>query len=1108
MLRLIIGKAGSGKTAAIINEIKEAVEKKQGGCFMIVPEQYSHEAERELCALCGESLSLYAEVLSFTALGRYVAAKQGGGARKYLDKGGRLLCMALALNNVSSRLKLYNKAAGSPEMQDMLLNTLDELKSACVTADNMLDAAENCQGGLKDRLTDMALILESYEAVVERGSADPSDRLSVLKEQIEQSDFSTENKIYVDGFIDFTNQENQVLLALLKKGVELTVCMNVDDIKGDNEIYELSRISCRKLLKDAKESGIETEIQVMESSKELNALDFYAEKMFSYGKESFSGDKSPISLVTAESISAECEFAAAKALSLVRDKGLRWRDIAVAVRGFDDYRETLENTFKLYGVPLYTARKSEIMQKPLPVLISLAYEITAGGWDTDELISYIRTGLTGLNQDECDLLSDYIFLWQLKASAWHRKEDWTQHPEGYGAEDTEKSREKLKEINRLRRIVAEPLLNLQRRTSLAQSAQQQASALTEFMAELKLPEKMQQRSEMLKARGELTLFQEYRQLWDIIVNAIEQSAAVLGDTPMDGAGYGRLFMLMLSKYDVGSIPAALDRVSAGDFDRMRRRNIKELIVLGCSDDRLPQVKEQSGVFSDEDRQALLELNIDLGAVSELWREFSLIYNCLSLPRQGLCLSYSLVGEESGILRPSFPYKRAGELFDIKPERTDMNKVRLSAKEPALELCANSFYGQNIGAISASEYFKEHDKESYLQLEAASKLQRGRLSPSAVEQLYGKRLYLSPSRIDTFQKCKFAYFCQYGISAKPYEPAGFKPPEIGTFMHYILEKTARDVKEQGGFKKVSDEFLKQSADKHIKDYIHRELNDFREKSQRFKYIFHRLCKDVQQIVLDMAEEMRSSDFEPMDFELDFKKAQDIEPLKLEGEPELSLVGIADRVDGWVHEGKLYLRVVDYKTGKKKFSLSDIYYGMNLQMLLYLFTLSEGGSGHYEGQEILPAGVSYVPARNSILSLQGNVDDEKEQAERRKELKRSGLVLENSALIEAWEKGEDKKYIPLKFKGGAPTEESLASLERMGVLSRHIKESLENMASELKGGCIKADPFYRSQGENACLNCKYFPACHFVDGENGEYSRFMPKLKDRDVWSRLEGEKENE
>ncbi|MBP3540024.1 MAG: ATP-dependent nuclease subunit B, partial [Oscillospiraceae bacterium] len=647
MLTLITGRAGTGKTAAVINQIHAAVQRGEGRRMLIVPEQYSHEAERELCRVCGDALSRYAEVFSFTGLARRLQSQLGGGAAKYLDKGGRLLCMALALNSLSGRLKLLGAAAHKAEMQSMLLSAIDELKSACVSPDALFDAAAQLDDGLGDKLRDIALIAEAYDAVVANGHADPADRLTLLARQIPDSDIDASSYIYIDGFIDFTAQELEVLRALLIKGAQLTVCLTVDSLEQGSEVFELSRRAARSLIAAAKEMGIEYTVEEQQAaSGKAPALSFFADNMFSYSDVHYSGAHD-IRLTSADSLSAECELAAARALELVRDGGCRWRDIAVAVRGFDDYAGVLENTFRQYGVPLFTARKSELMYKPLPLMVTLVYDITGGGWDVDDVISYMDTGLTGLTTAECDLLSDYIFKWQLRAAAWERNEDWRQHPDGYGGEYDEAALSKLEEINELRRRLSAPLLNFRRRSEAAHTASAQAAALAELFAELKLPETLSARAESLSNEGRGELAQEYVQLWDIIVAALEQSSAVLGESEMDAAEFGRLFTLTLSKYDVGVIPVSLDRVSAGDFDRMRRRSIKHLIVLGASDDRLPRTQESGGMFSDMERQRLLEKDIDLGGGGEweLWREFSLIYSCLTLPSCSLDLCLSLSDAE-------------------------------------------------------------------------------------------------------------------------------------------------------------------------------------------------------------------------------------------------------------------------------------------------------------------------------------------------------------------------------------------------------------------------------------------------------------------------------
>ncbi len=1103
MLRLITGPAGSGKTAAVMGAIKADMGRDCGRSIMIVPEQYSHEAERELCRVCGDRLSLHAEVMSFTGLARHVEQHAGGGAAAWLDKGGRLLCMALALKNVGSRLKVYSAAAHRAEMQAMLLEAVDELKTACIGSETMLAAAAELGDGLGDKLSDLALVLEAYEAVVRNGRADPADRLTVLAGQIDKKGGFQGRKIYIDGFIDFTRQQQQVLRALMRAGAELTCCFTLDSLEGESEIYELSRRAARGLIAFAKELGQEVELEVRKGGRP-GGIGFFTEHMFSYSEIKYSGADRPLRLYRTGSMAEDCEAAAALCLELVQSTGCRWRDIAICARGFEDYRASLESMCRLYDVPLFTNQRSDIFLKPLPALISAAYAVVQGGWQPDDVICYMRTGLSGLDETDCDELENYIFKWQLRASAWLRRGGWQQHPEGYGRDFDEKSRARLENINALRRTLARPLIKFQKDTEAAETALQHCQALSALFTELRLPELLQARAEKLMAFGREKTAAEYRQLWDIVVSSLEQCAAIMGESRMDGFEFMKLYTAMLSKYDIGTIPVALDRVAAGDFDKNRKRSIKHLIIMGASDERLPRAEESAGVFSGDERRRLLEMDIDLGSGgdSELWREFSLIYNTLSMPSESLTLLCPVADSSGAELRPAFVYNRAAALFDIDSERADMKQARLCAPGPALALAAEGIRGAGAVESAALEYFRAREPERMAAMEKASAMGRGSLSAQAVSRLYGNRLYLSASRIDKFASCRFAYFCQYGLKARPYEPAGFKPPEIGSFMHYLLENTARDVQAMGGFKKVDNRELRAITDKYVERFVHEELNDYEEKSGRFVYLFKRICSDAYSVVEDMAEELRRSEFIPLDFELDFANAAGMPPIELgQGEDSLTLTGIADRVDGWLHEGRLYLRVVDYKTGRKEFELSDIYYGMNLQMLMYLFALGSEGAQRYK-TEVAPAGVMYIPARSPILAAEADISDEEILSGRMKQLRRSGLIIDDAAVQEAWEEGSEKLYIPIKLRYGKPVQDSIADAEKLGLLNRHIEKSLRDMASLLRRGSIAADPYYRSQQANACLNCDYAAACHFAEGKNGEQSRYMPKLSAEEVWKKLE------
>ena len=443
MLHLLYGPAASGKTDLLMGRIRTAVAARTPGQVLLVPEQYSHEAERALCAACGDSLSLYAEVLSFTGLARRVAAETGAGEAPLLDQGGRLLCMALALSQVAPRLRLFGAAARRPQMQQTLLGAVDELKTACVTPDALEATAARCPGYLGDKLRDLALVLAAYDAVTAQGHADPTDRLTRLAERIPASTLGRTGHFYLDGFTDYTRQELAVVRALLTAGADVTVCLTLDvsspAAARSSALPGARRASCstwrttaacRPRSKSCPARAADTPLRVLE------------QQLFSYTSAHFDDPAQTITVHTADDLAAECAWAAARALQIVQS-GCRWRDIAIAVRGFSDYAPALERMCAYYGVPLYFARRTDLMQKPLVALIRAAYDIVTGGWDAEDVSAYLRTGLAGLTPEETDTLENYVLLWSIRGSAWARPTPWQQHPDGYGAPDTDESAARL-----------------------------------------------------------------------------------------------------------------------------------------------------------------------------------------------------------------------------------------------------------------------------------------------------------------------------------------------------------------------------------------------------------------------------------------------------------------------------------------------------------------------------------------------------------------------------------------------------------------------------------------------------------------------------------------
>ncbi|MBR4057017.1 MAG: PD-(D/E)XK nuclease family protein [Oscillospiraceae bacterium] len=1104
-LTIITGRAGSGKTTRIMRQIADAVAHSAPGQLLLIPEQYSHEAEKELCRVCGDRLSLYGEVLSFTRLAALVEEELSC-RRMLLDKGGRLLAMKVALRALEGRLKVYGTAQRRPENLTALIDLLSELKSAEISAAALEAAAEKEGGALGEKLRDFALILAAYDAVTSQGGADPADRLTLLAQDLPRSTVGTRGHIYIDGFTDFTAQEISVIAALMDKNVPVTVCLTCDSLSDGSEVFDAPRKTALHLIAMEKERGLPVQVEQMQPKpgQDASALSFLEQHLFTYTPEHCDDASDAVRLFTAPDEMAECALAAATCLELVRTRACRWRDIAVAVRGFSGYARMLESVFAYYGVPLYIGRRSAVTEKPLPLMLANAFEVLSGGWDGKAVLAWLKTGLCGAETTELDELENYALQWDLRGGIWTRPEPWTLSVAGFNERETEEDAQTLAALDALRRKLCMPLKNYELASDAAQTARTQAQAFVAFLKELDLAQTLSDRAKKLSGRGLGTLAAEYAQLWELLIGAVEQFASVLGDMPMEREEFGPLLLAMLAQYDIGTIPAAQDTVSAGEMDRMRRRHLKHLIVLGASDDRLPAPEKPELLLTAEEREALAMQGLGLSSPrgDGLYRELALIYNCLTLPSETLTMSYPLAGGE-GETRPSVIFTRLARLTGKEPRSSSRAQVMLAAPAPAMELAAEK---SGAGSAAARAYFAENEQYSarLRELDDVAEVSRGSLSEGSVRALYGEKGSLSATRAESYAQCGYAYFLKYGLAAKKRARAEFDPPEMGKFMHFVLEHVTREAMETGGIAQLDDRRRDALVRKYIEQYVRDVLHDFRDKSARFVYLFRRLTDMVRQVAADMFAELAAGDFVPYDFELNLSALGNT---LTDGENSVTVTGVADRVDGWLHDGKLYLRVVDYKTGKKSFSLSDVWYGMGLQMLLYLFTLEKTGARRY-GQEIVPAGVMYMPARDVLVRAKSNISDEEIVKERAKQLRRSGLLLQDPAVIEAMEHGDCPQFIPVKFgKDGRPAGESLASLEQLGKLAGHIEKTLLALAKELRGGNIDASPAFRSVQDNACQWCDYREICRF--DETKDRRRWQTKRKAEEVWSCLgaSGKEEN-
>ena len=642
MFKLILGRAGTGKTTAVLSRLTKAGQRRKQ--VLIVPEQQSHEAERALCRAGGDRVSLYGEVLSFSRLANRVFLAAGGMGEPELDAGGRLLLMHQAVKAVSDQLTVYARPSRRPVFLESLLATADELKSSCVQPELLLQAGRELPGPEGEKLRDLGLICGTYQAMTARTALDPRDRLTRTAEKLKEHPWAQGMDLWLDGFTDFTPQQREVLRHLMRQADSLTVtltCDHLEEDEGGAGIFSPARRTAAGLLRLAAQEGISCEVEhlVPDWDKRCEPLRQVEKQLFAHGEAEPVSCQGRVELLGALTPRSEVEQAAAGIRRLLRTQGLRCRDIGVTARDLSVYQPLVEAIFPRYQIPVFTSAMTDILDKPILTLVTAALDTVANGYRYDDVFRYLKTGLTDLPEEDRDLLENYVLKWNLRGSQWTQKKPWAMPPRGYGATVTDEDRALLERLDRARRQVAEPLELLrknQNRTGVGQ-----AICLYSFMEEIGLPQRLEDRVAELHRREQPALAEEYRQLWEILCRGLEQCAALLGETPMELEEFSGLFRLVLSQYDVGTIPVSLDRVTVGETTRETGHPVKVLFLLGADDVSIPKAGSAPGLLSDEDRSVLVGYGLELAQSAQelLYREMTTVYLTCARPSERLVVSW-------------------------------------------------------------------------------------------------------------------------------------------------------------------------------------------------------------------------------------------------------------------------------------------------------------------------------------------------------------------------------------------------------------------------------------------------------------------------------------
>ena len=1053
MLTLILGKDWRANTDYILSEIAKDVASKKENIILLVPELISHDMERRLCQAAGDTVSRYAEVLSFPRLLRRVADSLSICLPECMDEGGRIVAMAAATHQLHSRLKAYAALETRPEFLSGMVDAVDEFKRCCICADDLSFAAAKAEGSLAQKLEELGLIYSVYEGICAGGKRDPRDQMNWLLEQLEDCDFAQKHTLYIDGFPDFTRQHMNIIAHFIANCPNVVISLNCDTPGSVKSAYKKAGETAAAIIRAAKDAGVACNIQLMPEPED--SLLTVAQRLFQ-GSTVPVDTKGRYKLLKADSAYDECIYAAGEIRRLV-SSGARYRDIGVVCCNMSSYQMHLDRIFSRLNIPIYLSGTEDILNKSVVHTVIAALEAAASDLRQKDVLAYLKSALSPLSLQDCDIIENYVLTWKLSGRAW--TQPWTMHPEGLSAAWREKDRALLERLNELRSFAIDPLHKLCNLLHKAVNLSDQIAALTEFLNETQLASRLSALANTLESVGDNRSAQIMQQLWDILLNAIDQMQDLLSETVWDSDAFLRLFKLLLSQYTVGTIPSVLDTVTIGSVSAMRCQRVKHLLVLGALEGSMPSYAAVGGILSEQERNDLRKLDLPLtgGALDGLSVAFSEIYGVFTAATDTVCVSCP-----SG--QPSFAFQRLEKMVGQAQTISAPGMPFMDTADIAPYLAYRGMEDVAVNLNLQQQYRKALQTMDHT---------LGNLNSNTARALYGDTIRMSATNIDTYGRCQLAYFMRYGLRLKPRKVAEVDPAEFGSFVHKVLETLGRQVDSLGGFRNVTLEKTLELSKAIAGEYIAEHFGAI--DSQRTSYLLNRNEKQLQFIVTDLWEEMQTSLFQPGCYELSFGEGKILDAIEISGKDlKARLEGYVDRVDLWENDGKVYFRVIDYKTGKTAFDYCDVFNGIGLQMLLYLFALEQKGESLLGGNPV-PAGVLYFPASADFISADGSMDVSTADAERLKLQKRTGLVRDEYDVIVAMQPEDAPNKLPLSKTKDGELKGDLVSAEQIKILKRYITMILERMADRIASGAIAANPYVRGSKFDSCQICNYRQIC---------------------------------
>ncbi|NME98293.1 helicase-exonuclease AddAB subunit AddB [Aneurinibacillus aneurinilyticus] len=1175
-LRIIVGRAGSGKSAHCIREIRDRQQQQPMGAPLIylVPQQMSFHVEYELAAQAGVSGTMRAQVFSFRRLAWKILQEVGGLSRIHIDSTGMKMILRRILEKRGGELRVFGRAMDRNGFTDQLEEMYGELVRHGMTAEDLLVQQEALirrnegegNGFLADKLHDMHLIYDELERYLADRYLDTEHYLPLLAERLERSRYICGAEIWVDGFEHFTPQELLVLKGLWTCAGDMTVTLTLEapsdpgTVPDELDLFYSSAITYRVLTELAEKSGIRVESPIVLSqtgpvarfarNPELAHLEAYYNQHpvcpYPYSANS-------IRMIAAANRRAEIEGAAQRILSLVRDKGYRWRDIVVLVRNSKDYEHLFTTVFEDYDIPIFLDEKRPMLHHPLTELIRSALEVIRYNWRYEAIFRCIKTELlfqpeieetAEMMRHRIDRIENYVLAHGIEGYRW-TDPNWEWKYRIYRGLDENsvevaatmrQSDEELameEEITQLRKRITAPLQQLERALTKAKNVRGLCEGLYLFLMELNVPLHLEQWSEAAKKEHRLEQAREHGQVWQALINMLDQIVEVMGDERMDMETFASVIEAGMENLKFALVPPALDQVLVGSLDRTRFANVKCAFILGINDGVIPARPKEDGMLSEGERETLLASGMLLGPGSrrKLMEEEFMLYRALTSASEYLFLSYALADEEGKGLLPSALMKRMKEMFpQVKEEFVTTEVAEVAAEEDQLAFLANPSRALSYLSAQLQQWRKGYglaplwwDAYNWLLREMPERQacvtqalfyrnEERALQKETSQALYGKKIRASVSRMERFQACPFSHFASYGLKLRERELYRLEAPDIGQLFHAALKLVGEHMeKNQVEWGALEAEQMHRLAAEQVDVLSPLLQKQILLSSGRNRYITHKLKNVVGRAAVMLGEHARRSKFTPRALELGFGMGAQLPPLVFDlNGCTMELVGRIDRVDGAESTQGLLLRIIDYKSSAKDLVIEDVYFGLSLQMLTYLDVLISQAEAFF-GETAVPAGILYFHVHNPLLRSLVPLSEDKIQDEIRKRFKMKGLLVENEEIVRLMDTELETGYsdilpVALKKDGGFYSTSRVISSERLDQLRRYTRAMIREVGQRITDGDISIYP-YRHKKRIACTFCTFKSVCQFDQMvEPGEF-HVLRRESDEVMWQEIVEKGEN-